>query len=146
MRTVQKILPLLHRVVLHYKIISDHNTWHTSAVPGVENSWKHSEICFSAWKFQIFAALFRYSTLSSKGIEKWKYENERLERKFFVSYISAESFHCRCKSILPFLWSRPNTCIVAGVKSAFSFLWVHSEFEYRSFISSYDGNETSFGR
>jgi hypothetical protein len=27
-----------------------------------------------------------------------------------------------------------------------SFLWVHSEFEYHSFISSYNGNELSFGR
>jgi hypothetical protein len=69
---------------------------------------------------------------------------EILQRKFFVSYISPKPFHCSCKKILPFLWSQPNACIVAEIRSAFSFLRVHSEFKYHSFISSYNGNETRF--
>jgi hypothetical protein len=47
---------------------------------------------------------------------------------------------------LPFPWSQPNAYIITEIQSAFSFLWVHSEFEYCGFISSYNGNETLFGR
>jgi hypothetical protein len=35
---------------------------------------------------------------------------------------------------LPFLKSQRNTSIVAEIQRAFSFLWVHGEFEYCSFI------------
>jgi hypothetical protein len=61
---------------------------------------------------------------------------ERLEEKFFIPYFSAKPFHCSCMRILPFLWSQPNAWIIAKTESAFSFLWVHREFKYCSFIWS----------
>jgi hypothetical protein len=60
----------------------------------------------------------------------------RLVGKFFVPNLSAKPSHCICKKILPFLKSQTNTCIVAEIQNAFSFLWVNGEFEYCSFISS----------
>jgi hypothetical protein len=71
---------------------------------------------------------------------------KRLEGIFLVSYFRAKPFHCSCKRILPFLQSQTNVCIVAEIQSAFSFLLIHNEFEYCSFISLYNGNETLFGR
>jgi hypothetical protein len=69
-----------------------------------------------------------------------------LERIFIASYLTAKPCHCSCKKILPFLRLQPNICIAAELQSVFGFLWVYSEFEYFSFILSYDGNETFFGR
>jgi hypothetical protein len=42
---------------------------------------------------------------------------ERLERKCFVSYVSAKTFHCNCKGIMPFLWSQPNAYIILEIQS-----------------------------
>jgi hypothetical protein len=130
MHTVQKSFPLLHKVVLHYKIISSCNIWHTSAVSGV---LKHREplktlFYYSVCKVHIFATLFRYSTLLTTGTEKWKYGNSgKTGEKFFVLYINAMPFHCSCKKMLPFLWLQPNACIVAEIHSAFSFPWIHND-------------------
>jgi hypothetical protein len=63
----------------------------------------------------------------------------RLQGKFFVPFLSAKPFHCH------FLKSQTNTCIIAEIQRAFSFLWVHGEFKYFSFISSWKGNDTLFG-
>jgi hypothetical protein len=41
-----------------------------------------------------------------------------LERKCFVSYISVKLFHCSCKRIMPFLWSKPNAYIIAEIQGA----------------------------
>jgi hypothetical protein len=149
MHTVWKSFPLLHKVVLHYKIIPSCNTWHTSIASGVIKQLVTPKtlLCYFARKVHIFATFFRYSPCCLGGQKTESVEiQERLERKFFVLYISAKPFHCNCKKILPVLWSQPNACIVAEIQGAFSFLWVHSEFEYCSFISSYNGNEMSFGR
>jgi hypothetical protein len=53
MGAVQKLLLLLHKVVLHYKIIPACNTWHTSTVSDVIKQLKTltTKVCFSACKF-----------------------------------------------------------------------------------------------
>jgi hypothetical protein len=53
---------------------------------------------------------------------------------------------CSCKRLLPFLWSWTESCNVPEVQRAICFLCVHSEIECCSFITSYHGNETSFGK
>jgi hypothetical protein len=57
MRTVQKIFLILHKVVLHYKIIPACNTWNTSAVSGVlkQEETLTTKVYFSACKVHIFA-------------------------------------------------------------------------------------------
>jgi hypothetical protein len=70
---------------------------------------------------------------------------ERLEGKFFVSYISAKPFYYSCKRIMPLLGSQTHSSIVAEIQIATSFLWVYSEVKYHIFISSYSANELSFG-
>jgi hypothetical protein len=74
-RTVQKSVPFLHKVVLHYKIIAACNTWHSSAVSGVIKHLTALKMYFAPCKVHIFVTLFSYSTLLTRGIEKWKYGN-----------------------------------------------------------------------
>jgi hypothetical protein len=146
---VQMSFPLLHGVILIYKIIPSYKTWHNFAISGVV---KHLETIkrlfyYSVCKIHIFATLLSYLTLLTRGAESESMGiQERPERGSFVSYMSPTVFHCSCKKIFPFLWLLPNACIIAEIQSAFSILWVPSEFKHRSFISSYNGNETSFGR
>jgi hypothetical protein len=71
--TVQKSVPLLHKVVLHYKIIAAFNTWHSSAVSGVIKHLAGPKVYFSPCKIHIFVTPFSYLTLLTRGIEKWKY-------------------------------------------------------------------------
>lgn len=102
-------------VVLHYKIIPAYKIWHTYTVSGVikQVETQTTEVCFSDCNFEISATLSRYSSLLTKGKEKWKYGNsrERLERKFFVLYNSPWLFHWSCKIIISFLWSQSKACI-----------------------------------
>jgi hypothetical protein len=53
---------------------------------------------------------------------------ERLERKFFVSYISAKPFHCSCKKILSFLLCKQMLALLLRyrVHSVFCELIVNS--------------------
>jgi hypothetical protein len=129
--------PLLHKVVLHYKIIPACNTWHSWIVATVINQLHaplKSRTCFYAPKVQIFSTFIRYSTLLTKEILKWKWSLWRPKTKFFVSYLTAKPFHCSWKCILPFVCLQPNTCIAAEIDC--SFVCVYCEFEYCTFISS----------
>jgi hypothetical protein len=65
---------------------------------------------------------------------------ERLERKFFVSYINPN------KKIVPTSRWKPNACITAEIQTALHVLLVHGVFGYCNFMSSYSGNETLFVR
>jgi hypothetical protein len=149
MRTVQKIFPLLHKVVLHYKIVPACNTWHNPAVSGVIKQLETLKpvFCFSALKVQIFAALFRYSTLLTKGREKWKFGNLRETRETIICFVyQCQVLSLRLQEKNALSVAATKACIVTEIESAFSFPQAHSEFEHCSFISSYNSNETSFGR
>jgi hypothetical protein len=138
-------IPLLHKVVLHYKIIPACNTWNSWIVPTVIHHLHaplKSRTSFYARKVQIFSTFIRYSTLLTKGILKRKWSLLRPKTKFFVSYLTAKPFHCSWNCILPFVWPQPNMCIADEIDC--SFVCVYCEFEYRTFISSYNGNETSW--
>jgi hypothetical protein len=54
---------------LHYKIIPACNTWHTSIVSGVIKQLETLQfrVWFSTHKGPIFATIFRYMTLLTKG-------------------------------------------------------------------------------
>jgi hypothetical protein len=52
----------------------------------------------------VFATLFWYTALLIMGQKSGIMGiQERLEGKFFVSYVSAKPFHYSCKGIMPFL-------------------------------------------
>jgi hypothetical protein len=91
-----------------------------------------------------------YTLQISQSLAKGqKSENMAFQEKLYSEYtlfrnrvpspaIAAARRYCR-------LWLQTNACIAAEIQSAFSSLWVHSEFEYCSFILSYNGNELLFG-
>jgi hypothetical protein len=129
----------LPRHKVHYKIIPSCNTWHTWAVSGVIKYLEPLKTLsyYSVCKIHILATLFSYLTPLTRRIEKWKYGNSReTGEKILCSIHQSQALPLHC----PFYG-----CIITKIQSAFSFLWVHSKFKYRSFISSYSGNETSFG-
>jgi hypothetical protein len=115
--TVQKSIPLLHKVVLHYKITAASNTWHSLAVSGVIKHLEAIKMYFSH-KIHVFIMAFSYSTLLIRGIEKWKYGNW----KFLLLYMNAKPIAAGAGRHLD------TVCIQFSV-------WCHSEFEYHSFIS-----------
>jgi hypothetical protein len=141
-------LLLLHIVVLHYKIITACNTWHIFAFSGAMKQLEEIKSfgsLLASFTSLLYSSDVRVFWLKDRKVKARQFR-KGLEGKFFVPYFSAKPFHCSCKRILPFLWSQPNTCTVAEIQSAFSFLQVYSEFEYCSFILSYNGSETLFGR
>jgi hypothetical protein len=149
MRSVQKSFPLLYKVVLHYKIIATCNTSHNSTVSSVIKQLGTLKEFFISLLVR-FRSLLHSSDIWLHWLEGLKSGSmgiqERLGRNFFLSYICPKPFYCSWHRIPSFLWSQPNDCTIAEIQSACSFLWIHSEFEYHSFISSYNGYETSFGR
>jgi hypothetical protein len=146
---MQKYFPLLHKVVLHYNFTPSFNTWHTPAVSGVVKHLEPLKTLFYFFLFVKFTFLLHSSVirLLTRRTEKWKCGNSReTEGKIICFVLKSHDLPLSLKEILNFLWSQTNVCIVAEIQNAFSFLWVRTEFAYRSIISSYSRNETSFGK
>jgi hypothetical protein len=131
---MQHCFPLLHRVVLHYKIIPAHNTWNIFAFSGAINQPEAKSYGFPLANFTslLHSSDIRVFWLKDRKVKALQFKEGY---SVFVPFFSA-SASLSWERTLPFLKSQTNTCIVAAIQSALSFLWVHGEFEYCSFISS----------
>jgi hypothetical protein len=142
-------------VVLHYKVTPACITWNIFAFYGAITELEAIKSFGSL--LENFPSLLHPSDIPVRKLKTFAFQ-ERYTGNIHCSLIQCPALpcpalpcpvlpcHCSCKRILPFLWLHTNAFNVAEIQSAFSFLSVHSEFECRSFILSYNGSESLFGR
>jgi hypothetical protein len=98
-------LPLLHKVVLHYKIIPACNIWHIFVFSGAIKQLeaiKPFDSLLACFKSLLHPTDFQIFWLKDRKMKAWLFK-KRLSEKF-----DDPCFHCNCKRLLPYLWQHSS--------------------------------------